>query len=209
MTKRCRICQTQKLDSDFYAYSGFSCKSCIRARVANRYERIYGTQRPPRNNQYHRFTIKERVEYYIEKTESCWTWKGPRNASGYGILRGRDCPSTLAHRTVYEVFVGPIPDGFCVCHHCDNPPCVNPSHLWIGTNIDNVRDMVSKNRQSRVGTNFKKGEERVQSKLVTPQVLQIRERALAGESHRKLAQEFGISNAQVSNIRTGKSWSHV
>jgi HNH endonuclease len=78
----------------------------------------------------------------------CIEFRGRLNACGYGVLRinGR---STLAHRAAHELHVGPIPDGLQVLHTCDNPACINPDHLWLGTHTDNMRDMASKGRGRR------------------------------------------------------------
>jgi hypothetical protein len=76
-------------------------------------------------------------------------WQGGRDLQGYGqiFVRGQAKPTRLkAHRVSYELHVGPIPDGMCVCHTCDNPPCLNPEHLWLGTNADNTRDKTEKGR---------------------------------------------------------------
>ena len=77
-------------------------------------------------------------------TDGCWVWTGIKHR-GYGRFgqRGR------SHRIAYEATVGPIPEGASVCHHCDNPPCCNPAHLFVGTNADNVADMVAKGRQAK------------------------------------------------------------
>lgn len=81
----------------------------------------------------------------VNKTETCWTWTGPTNGKGYGLIE-IEGKKILTHRWSYEHHKGQIPDGLLVCHECDNPPCVNPSHLWVGTQKDNVRDAIDKGR---------------------------------------------------------------
>ena len=88
---------------------------------------------------------KTRLLSRVEKTDSCWLWRGALNSRGYGSM-GFMKRGWLAHRLSYTVFKGDIPDGLFVCHSCDNPPCVNPDHLWVGTASDNQRDAVSKGR---------------------------------------------------------------
>lgn len=82
----------------------------------------------------------------VDKSGSCWTWQGARGRGGYG--RFSLALGTLsAHRLAYTLLVGSIPKGMCVCHRCDNPPCVNPDHLFVGTYRDNIRDMMQKGRR--------------------------------------------------------------
>jgi hypothetical protein len=76
----------------------------------------------------------------------CWHWQGPLTPSGYGCIQYVTGEKALAHRVAYELFVGPIPEGLFACHHCDNPPCCNPNHLYAGTPADNSRDMVARGR---------------------------------------------------------------
>jgi HNH endonuclease len=92
---------------------------------------------------------------YIKKADGCWGWTGKPNGAGYGAMRvnGR---TTRAHRVSWVIHNGSIPLGIHVLHRCDNPPCCNPDHLWLGTNADNMADKVRKNRQAR-GPELQKG----------------------------------------------------
>ena len=90
-------------------------------------------------------TQKERFEEKINKTKNCWLWTGGKVTGGYGSFK-IDGEKILAHRFSYLQYVGAIPDGMNVCHSCDVPACVNPDHLWIGTQQDNVDDMINKGR---------------------------------------------------------------
>lgn len=81
--------------------------------------------------------------------DGCWPWTRSRNQDGYGHLRLNPRASIRAHRLAYELTYGPIPDGLVVCHRCDNPPCCRPDHLVLGTQVDNMADMVAKNRRGR------------------------------------------------------------
>jgi hypothetical protein len=82
---------------------------------------------------------------HVEKTQGCWNWLTALSPKGYGITWYKR-KKLAAHRLAWIIFVGPIPEGMQVCHKCDNPKCVNPEHLFIGTNYDNVQDKVAKNR---------------------------------------------------------------
>lgn len=139
--------------------------------------------------------ILERVE---RVASGCWEWKRARNSYGYGTT-WRAGRQQGAHRVAYEVFVGPIPKGMLVCHHCDNPACVNPEHLFLGTPAQNSGDMREKGRSVR-------GEGRHNAKLTEELVLQIRG---ASGSQRSIAARFGVSQSRVSLIKNQKTWAHV
>ncbi len=150
-----------------------------------------------------RATPEERFWSKVHKSGECWIWSGATHDGGYGILRIgslRDGSRTLvkAHRFSWELINGPVPDGLFVCHHCDNPPCVNPSHLFLGTCAANNADMYAKNRESF-------GEDHPRAKLSSAEVRLIRSEASHG-NHGRLAQRFGVSRATVDYIASGKTW---
>lgn len=142
---------------------------------------------------------------FVEKTDDCWLWVGALKPTGYGLRSfsrdGRHF-TWLVHRLAYELEVGPIPDGMCVCHTCDVPNCVNPEHLWLGSHDDNMSDRQGKSRQTH-------GEGHPQAKLCDEIVRSIRIRRKNGESAHSLASEFGISPGVIYDIHEGKTWKHV
>lgn len=133
----------------------------------------------------------------------CWEWNGRRDDKGYGQL---DYAGTSlgAHRASYIVFKGAIDDGLFVCHSCDNPPCMNPEHLWLGTNKENLRDMASKNRGG-----IAKGERNGFSKLDEESVRVIRRLRSEGKSLREIGSLFNVTEACVSQVARRVSWRHV
>ncbi len=82
----------------------------------------------------------------VEKTDSCWLWRGPKYVNGYGMWNPKHNKRFRAHRAAYANLVGVIPTGLYVCHRCDNRLCINPAHLFVGTHMDNTRDCMSKGR---------------------------------------------------------------
>lgn len=135
----------------------------------------------------------------------CWEWLASKNSWGYGIMcqnRKQVQTQWLAHRISYEHFVGPIPEGMLVCHTCDNPGCVNPSHLFLGSNADNIADRQAKGRGVV-------GERGGNSKLTEAQAREIIARYRAGESPRTLGPEYGITHNSAWHIITGRTWPHL
>jgi hypothetical protein len=136
----------------------------------------------------------------------CWEWTGGRNRNGYGKLKIA-AKERLAHRVAYEAANGPIPPGLFVCHSCDNPPCVNPAHLWLGTPADNTADMVRKKRYFN-WRGLRSGEDNPKAKLSNADVLEIRQ--LRGlETQRSLGRRFGVGADVVCRIQKGLAWAHV
>lgn len=134
---------------------------------------------------------------------ACWPWIGSTRRGGYGDFRAsRAHGVVLAHRASYEINVGAIPPGLFVLHSCDNPPCVNPAHLRVGTNQDNVRDCVDRGRKP-VGVQMPT------AKLNEDKVRLIREMASNGATQMSLAALFGVSQPLISGILGGTKWKHV
>lgn len=132
--------------------------------------------------------------------DNCWIWSGCKLVSGYGVIQ-LNKKKIYAHRCSYEMNFGPIPIGIHVCHKCDNPLCVRPSHLFLGNFSENMRDKVSKGRQS-------KGSGRPLAKLTDSIIRDIRERYINGNGG-LLAKEFGVTQSTISKIVTKETWKHV
>lgn len=150
--------------------------------------------------------MKDALVRFIEKIDfpvGCWNWEGAINSRGYGSL-SIDGEFEQAHRASYRLFVGAIPSGMCVLHACDNPKCVNPRHLFLGTNQDNVNDKIAKGRL-RVAL----GERQWKAKLTEENVLEIRERTKIGEKASYLAKVFGVHHSTINAIVAGVTWKHV
>lgn len=142
--------------------------------------------------------LSERMRVCTEADGECRVWTGYRNAKGYGVI-GVDGSTQIASRVAYELAHGPIPRGLVVRHKCDNPPCVNPDHLEVGTHLDNARDMVERGRSAR-------GENASQARLTWDQVREVRRRVAGGESRYAVARAFGVSQPSIWSIAAGESW---
>lgn len=145
----------------------------------------------------------------VNTVSGCWEWQGSKH-NGYGrTIVGSRKDGTRhtisAHRLAYETWKGTIPVGFEVCHKCDNPSCINPDHLFIGTRQDNINDRERKGRNV-----VKVGEEQARSKLTKKNVKDARwERAYVGTSYQKLADKYGVSKKTIQNAINGATWKCV
>lgn len=140
----------------------------------------------------------------VDPNAGCWNWTASKTSDGYGRVGDRNKKLKLAHRVSYELHCGAIPDGLHVLHRCDNPACVNPSHLFLGTNIDNINDKVSKGRSPN-----QKGRNNGNSKLTEGEVLAIRAAEWCWGINMKLAKKYGVVNSMISDIRAGRKWAHL
>ena len=142
----------------------------------------------------------------VQKTDDCWNWTGSLS-NGYGHLRVNSA-RVSTHRFSWELHYGPIPKGIFVCHHCDNPDCVRPDHLFLGTSADNSADMVKKGRAAHHWSGCK-GEQHGNAKLTEDQVRSIRTEYQQGASQREIAARYGISHPNVGYIVRRVAWKHV
>lgn len=148
------------------------------------------------------FTPEERFRQHLARGlfTDCWEWQGATR-NGYGVMN-IDHTVVYAHRFSYELHHGSVPDGMYVCHTCDNRLCANPYHLFLGTHADNIRDMYAKGRgnPSRQGS---------KPKVTADDVRQIRLRGAQGVSYTVLAEEYGVTKANICLIVKRKRWSHI
>jgi len=144
----------------------------------------------------------------VDKSGDCWVWTAGTTTYGYGCMPDEVGRPAMAHRLSWRLHFGVIPRGMCVCHHCDNPPCVRPDHLFLGTKWDNSQDMLQKKRCHCSPQAI--GERNSNSKLMPKQVLEIRDRyATGGITQASLAYEYGISCQGIHNIVMRKTWKHI
>lgn len=142
----------------------------------------------------------------------CWVWTACTNRKGYGQLNrgGREEGLVLAHRASWEIHKGKIPEGLWVLHKCDNPPCVNPDHHFLGDVVDNYKDMIKKGRYSPPPESFRRGEKHHSCKLTPSQVISARLAFDTGTATiTDLALKHGVARATMHAIVIRKTWRHI
>lgn len=179
-----KVCSIEGCDRPHTAHSFCSMH-------LNRWQKGQSLNTPNRNG----LSLREKFDKYTVKSDHCWDWTGHKNNGGYGAIKdSSDHSGKKAHRVSYELHVGAIPKGMLVCHKCDNPGCVNPNHLFLGTQSDNMIDMATKGRHT--------------GKLTPEEVAKIRNMA-GSDTHKNIALLFGLSQQTVSGIINRKTWKHI
>jgi hypothetical protein len=186
-------------------YCQCGCGAYVGFWERNHRDQIKGNPKSFRKGHQNRVNKRPLAERFWERVDvagpdDCWEWKLSCFESGYGQWKVK--PKNLrVHRVAYELSKGEIPDGLYVCHTCDNPPCCNPNHLWLGSNTDNQRDCIEKGRKVSPT-----GEGHGMAKLTAENVASIRA-AHPRNTTRSLALRFDVSQSQIRRIVTRTNWS--
>lgn len=161
--------------------------------------------------------LVERFWSKVQKSDGCWEWTANRTRFGHGLI-WRDGTTDGAHRVSWEIANDqPVPPGMFVCHHCDNPPCVRPDHLFIGTPKDNTVDAARKGRMARGDRHSSRthpervvrGERAKQHKIPEADIPGIRAAVAAGADQLAIASKYGVTRQAIWNIANRKTWKHV
>ena len=147
--------------------------------------------------------VLERFWAKVEKTSGCWYWSGTKTKAGYGQINIDGVP-VYAHRLSWEIYnKKKIPKGKMVLHHCDNPPCIRPTHIYVGTASDNSKDCI---RRGRAKHPLRMGEQIGTSKLTKIEVKEIRSLYM---TRKMLAERYGVSEGTIGFILRNQTWKHV
>ncbi len=183
----CNICRRTRTrleyKSKIYQYCSTLCRDKSRLRISQ--------------------DLKKRFHTLYEIDENgCWIFKKGKSSGGYGCITYKG-KQQRAHRVSYLLFNGDIKKGLFVCHSCDRPSCINPTHLWIGTNQDNIKDMFSKNRKSHVG------EKNTRAILKEKEVKCIKIQLTNGHKINDIAKKYKVSRPVIEKIKYGYTWKHL
>ena len=168
------------------------------------------SNKDPKTGRFITGIVKSLEDRFWEKVDKkgpddCWEWRGAKTRKGYGEIHDGD-RTLRANRVSWEIANGPIPKGngyhgTCVLHHCDNPGCVNPTHLFLGTVADNNHDREKKGRSVYV-----RGERQGSAKLTVRNIHTIRQMLRGGVSRRVIANKYGVAQCTIGDINTGRKW---
>ena len=147
--------------------------------------------------------VRLRLMSRVRVSGECWVWAGPTSTRGYGQMGVSGYPARV-HRLAWRLNKGRIPKGLCVCHHCDNRPCVRPDHLFLATHQENMADMKRKGRAAK-----RLGSLSNSALLTEADVAEIKIRNHAGETSASIAKSFPVGRAAIDKIASGDNWSHV
>ena len=149
-------------------------------------------------------SIEEKLKRYVIDKHNCWNWIGSKDRDGYGVFGHHRNKQIRAHRASYELHIGEIPKEMMVCHSCDNPSCINPQHLFVGTAKDNTQDMIKKQRRFILF-----GSNHPNAKLTEYQAHEIKQLRKQNVPLTNIANQFGISFQTVSSIAKGTTWKRI
>ena len=149
-----------------------------------------------KNNQHTTPLLLDKFSLYAkQQPNGCVTWEAGKTSDGYGVVNF-DGKSLLAHRIAFEIFKGVDPKGNCVCHTCDNPSCINVSHLFLGSQAENMADMKAKGRRKNIGLGEKNG----RAKLNLCKITEMREKRMAGKTLKEIASEYQVGTSTVCRV---------
>ena len=188
--KACKACGEIKPFTEYYAGGGGTwagkCKACWGVRYIKPID------------------TRERFKRFVSTSENCWLWNGSQDKDGYGYFKMR-FPFYLkgAHRVSWYLHTGLDPRGVCICHHCDNPSCVNPSHLYAGDHASNARDKVER---GRCWNGIQKCERNARARLNWQKVDQARAWHREGVSRQEIARRLSVGPTTVFALLTNRTW---
>jgi hypothetical protein len=211
--KTCENCKKSYKSKIGYNVNGrFCCAKCW-------YEWV--KKNPKTHHQYSEeerlLIMKRKFEEKVIRKEGCWDWKGYCDPCGYPRFGIGRYEKIRGHRVSWILHKGPIENGKYICHHCDNPRCTNPDHLFMGTPKDNEQDMTDKGRRvtvlGRLGNRNKRptttGEKNPGAKLKEKSVIEIKKRLKMGVTKRRIARDFHVGITTIGRIERGETWKHI
>ena len=185
------ICRKDKKD-----VSRFCSRICLGSFISADYQKKMHDQWANETYEETKSIMRESFERWFEKTEGCWEWKGHKKKKlPYGAFTFRR-KELIASRVSYTIYKGVIPQGLIVRHTCDNPSCVNPDHLLVGTYLDNHKDKLARGRG-------------FVEKLTVEQVIEIKKALLKKIPDSHIAPQFGVTASTIGRIKNGRLWSWV